>query len=325
MSDGPVLVAGLERSGTSLMYALLASHSAIAMTRRTNYWRYFADQFGDLADDENLENCLSRMRVYKRLVPLDIDYDRLRSEFVEGPRTYARLYELLHGQLVERKGARRWGDKSLNIEGYAERILHDHPEAQILHMVRDPRDRLASVMTRWQDRRGAVGAGTAAWVWSARRARRFSARHPRNYRIVHYEYLVGDPEGELRDICEFLGEVYEPTMLEMAGASTFRDRGANSSYEPRPAGAINRTSIERFNSVLTSRQIALVESVAGAEMSAHGYQRSPKALTPGERARFNLVDRPRNAGIVAAWRVREAIKSRRPQPLPEYRVVGATP
>ena len=36
MERGPVFVAGLERSGTSLIFALLASHPNIAMTRRTN-------------------------------------------------------------------------------------------------------------------------------------------------------------------------------------------------------------------------------------------------------------------------------------------------
>ena len=35
MSQGPIYIAGLERSGTSLIYALLASHPNIAMFRRT--------------------------------------------------------------------------------------------------------------------------------------------------------------------------------------------------------------------------------------------------------------------------------------------------
>ncbi|MFN2221113.1 MAG: sulfotransferase, partial [Candidatus Promineifilaceae bacterium] len=50
MQNNPVYVAGLERSGTSLMYALLASHPRIAMTRRTNMWTHFYNQYGDLAN-----------------------------------------------------------------------------------------------------------------------------------------------------------------------------------------------------------------------------------------------------------------------------------
>ena len=56
------------------------------------------------------------MRTYKRLVVLDLDFERLRGEFVEEPRTYGRLYVLLQAQVAERRGKARWGDKSLNIE-----------------------------------------------------------------------------------------------------------------------------------------------------------------------------------------------------------------
>jgi len=44
MERGPIFVAGPERSGTSLLFALLASHSQIAMTRRTNLWKHFYEQ-----------------------------------------------------------------------------------------------------------------------------------------------------------------------------------------------------------------------------------------------------------------------------------------
>ena len=64
--SGPVFIGGLERTGTSLLYALLASHPAIAMTRRTNWWTYFYDRFGDLAKDENLDRCLATIRRYRR-------------------------------------------------------------------------------------------------------------------------------------------------------------------------------------------------------------------------------------------------------------------
>ena len=170
------------------------------MTRRTNFWRYFVDQYGDLGRDENLDACLQSMRTYKRLVVLDLDFERLRREFVDGPRTYGRLYALLQAQVAERRGKGRWGDKSLNIETYTDRILTDFPEARILHMIRDPRDRLASVLARWRVRRGDIGAGTAAWLWSARLGAQHAANRPGNYMVVRYEWLVQAPEAAAREI-----------------------------------------------------------------------------------------------------------------------------
>src|ERR687896_1775843 len=74
----PVLVGGPDRSGTTLMFALLASHPNISMVRRTNMWRYFHRRYGDLGDARNLERCLSDMTRYRRMRPLKPDADRIR-------------------------------------------------------------------------------------------------------------------------------------------------------------------------------------------------------------------------------------------------------
>jgi hypothetical protein len=321
MDDDPVFIAGLERTGTSLMYALLASHEHISMTRRTNFWRYFADQFGNLEDDENLDRCLAKLRVYKRMAPLELDFAQLRADFVTGPRSYGRLYGELQRQVADRRGKPRWGDKSLNIERHTERLLEEYPNARVLHMMRDPRDRLASVMSRWTRRKGAVAVGTAGWLWSSRLARQNVARYPDRYRIVRYESLVRDPEAELREICDFIGEPYDEQMLTMSGASRFRDAGSNSSYGPRTAGSITTDSIRKYEAVLSPRQIAYVQKVARSEMIEHGYEAHPVSLTTGDRLRLVLGEQPINSGTIAAWRVREAVRQRRGTELPDYRII----
>ncbi len=98
MNKGPIFIAGLERSGTSLIYALLASHANIAMTRRTNLWTHFYNQYGDISDPANFERCLSMMMRYKRLLVLEPDPEALRQEYWQGETTYARLFALLEEQ-----------------------------------------------------------------------------------------------------------------------------------------------------------------------------------------------------------------------------------
>jgi len=321
MERGPIFIAGLERSGTSLIYALLASHSNIAMTRRTNLWTHFYGQYGDLSDPANLERCLEVMMRYKRLIKLHPDPDRLRREFQAGDRTYARLFELLEWQYAERLGRSRWGDKSLNTERYASEILDAYPGARILHMMRDPRDRFASSLTRWKVRRGGVGAGTAEWLSSAHLAMHNQRRFPDRYRIVRYETLAALPEQTLREICRFIDEEYAPEMLSMAGAPAFLEKGSNSSYGQRDPGVISTGSIGRFRQVLSPRQIAFTQMMAREEMATFEYPLEDLSLPRAQRVRFAIGDLPIELGRLVVWRTRERVRNRRGRPVPAYRLV----
>lgn len=320
-AHGPVFVGGAERTGTSLMYALLTSHPNIAMTRRTNYWRYIDGKFGDLADDGNLDACLDVMQRYKRLDVIDIDWDRLRHDFRQGPATYGRLYELLQRQQSERDGKPRWGDKSLLNERYAERIFESFEDARIIHMLRDPRDRFASVLARWKVRRGGVGAGMGEWLESVRRAETNVERWPSKCTVLKYEDLVAAPEAEMQRICDFIGEPYDAEMLTMRGAERFRSEGANSSYGKRPTGAISTSSIGKYAKVLSEPQVRYIERVGRAEMERHGYEPSLSPLTGGEALRFNALVLPFEEARRRAWEARLAWNALRSKTVPAYRFV----
>ena len=306
MGRGPIFVGGLERTGTSLIYALLASHPNLAMTRRTNWWTYFDGQYGNLADDANLDRCLTAMMRYRRHRKLEPDSDRLRDEFRAGKRSYCRLFALLEEQHAERVGKPRWGDKSLHTERYAERVFECFPDARVLHMVRDPRDRYASALKRWESNRGGVGSATAAWIASVRLGERNEKRYPDRFRIVRYETLANDPEATLRDLCAFIDEPYDPAMLAMGGANDFREAGGNSSFGRFTAGHVSTASIGRYRKVLSESQVAFMQSLAGNVMRAHGYEVSPVSLSGFGAFRYRLLDRPMNTARMVAWRLREA-------------------
>lgn len=320
MERGPIFVAGLERSGTSLMFALLASHPNVAMTRRTNMWTYFYDQYGDLSDRQNFERCLQMMMSYVRLIKLDPDPDRIRREFFQGKQTYARLFALLEEHYAERLGKPRWGDKSLNTERYAEPIFAAYPGARILHMMRDPRDRYASVLARWKVRRGRVGMGTAMWLSSVELAKKNQRQFPDQYMIVRYETLASQPEETLQKICDFIDEPYTPEMLTMQGAKGFRDQGSNSSYGDRKPGKITTSSIGKFRKVLTPQQVAFIQSKAEKEMLAFDYPLEPVQWATGARLRFALADWPLNQALLVTWRVRDSIRNYFGRRLPDYRI-----
>jgi hypothetical protein len=304
---GPIFIGGLDRSGTSLIYALLASHPRIAMTRRTNWWSYFDGQYGDLANDANLDRLLSVMARYRRHRKLQPDIAALRTAFREGPAEYGRLFGLLEDQHARRLGKPRWGDKSLHTERYASRVFSVFPDARLLHMVRDPRDRYASVLKRWKKLRGGVGAATAAWLASVELADRNAAAWPSRYLVLRYEDLATEPEATLRRVCDFIGEPFDPAMLGMEGADDFRSQGGNSSYERFGVGVISTQSIGRYRQAISRSDIAFIEGRAASAMRRLGYEPERAEFRGMDRVRHSALHVPLNLLKMAAWHARERL------------------
>ncbi len=309
---GPIFVTGADRSGTTLMFALLASHPRISMVRRTNLFRWFDGRYGDLGDPENLERCLDDLLGYRRIDHLHPDRDRLQREFRQGPATYGRLFSLLHRHHAERVGRPRWGDKSLHSEHYADQILEAFPDARIVQMVRDPRDRYASVRRRGGANLDRVGAATGRWLRSARAAARNRRRYPDRYLVVRYEDLVTDPEGTMREVCAFIGEDFVSVMLQMGAVPDHRVAGANSSFGDVEAGAITTRAVGRFRRVLEPSEIAFIEIVAGRHLRALGYARARMPMSLRDWLALLAHDLPVQGARMLAWLVVAHRARRRP-------------
>src|SRR5581483_4780575 len=302
MDYQPVYVVGADRSGTTLMQALLASHPHLAFSdKASNLWTYFYKQYGSLARRENFERCLAAMLRYNHVQALYPDPECIRQEFLEGEPTYPRLFALLHEQYARQIGKPRWGDRSTYVERFADEIFKAYPSAKMLHMVRDPRDRYASSITRWQRGEGKVGGGAARWLYSMHWAKRNLARYPDRYLLVRYESLTMQPEETLHEICEFLAEPFDPAMLQFAGAHHFRSRGGNSSYGRQKDTQISPGSIGKYRQVLTAREIAFLQHRTYREMIEHHYALDRITLSRRDQLLFYMLDVPSNLARMAIW------------------------
>ena len=291
------------------------------MTRRTNLWQYFYRRFGDLNKRENLDRCLAMMKQYRRLRIMNPDYEHIVQQLRQGNVDDIKLFTLIWDQYAEKLGKSRWGDKSLNTERYADVIFKAYPGAYILHIVRDPRDRYASALKRWKVIRGGVGSGAGMWLDSVRIGYRNMRKYPDRYRFVRYETLAAHPEKTMREICDLIGETYDPVMLSMRGAEAFRDDGGNSSFEQHEPGSISTRSVGRYRKYLTPRWIAFIQAAAGREMKSLDYALDDLQLSARERLLFSAIDLPLNAARLTAWRWREAYLDRAGRPIPESRLV----
>lgn len=265
--SGPVYVTGASRSGKTLVRWILSSHSNILLTRRTDLWSRFLGRFGDLSHSENLDRCLDALFARKQVVALHLDRAQILRSFTSGPPTYDHLFAVVHEQVARRDGKRRWGEQSEGIERCVAPLLGAHPDARIVHLVRDPRDRYEAIVERDGRKRARLARTTAEWLASARRASLYAAHHPRQYMVLRFERLVREPEAQIRSLCDFVGEPYEPAMVQMPGARRY------DAYREGPdATPLSVRFLGRGAALLRPREVAFVQRAAAREMREHGYE-----------------------------------------------------
>jgi hypothetical protein len=308
MTDrGPLFLAGIDRSGIGLLGEVLEAHPDIAVTRRVNFWSFYNDRYGDLSDEANLDRCLADMMSYTRISRLQPQWPLLRRDFLAGERTYARLFALLQEQNMRRLGKSRWADKSLNAEGSARAILEAFPNGKMIHVLRDPRDRYASQLTHRGSRRGKVGGGTALWLWSARLAENNARDFAGRYKVVQYEHMVRHPEAFLRELCLFMDQEYSPQMLTMEPAGDGEAAGAGADRAQRHFWT---TSIGRYGSTLSERDVAFIQLYTAREMGRYGYQPDIIQMSPAGKATYYAINVPVNSVRLLLARWQSAVRDR---------------
>ena len=301
-APGPIFLAGVDRSGIGLLGELLEAHPDVAISRRTNFWSFYYQRFGDLERPQNLDRCVTQMLRYTRIQALHPDRDDLLERVRQGQATYARLFAALQEQHLDRLGKSRWGDKSLDAEKHADIIFREFPNAVMLHVIRDPRDRYASQATHRRAARGEVGSGVALWRWSVRHARRNKSRHPGRYLVVRYEDLVTRPREVLALICTFVGVQFTSEMLDVA---------------------FTTASIGRYRRDLSPREIAFISLVAGRWMVDLDYAADQARLPWQDCLLYCLIDVPRNLARMELWWIRRAWADRTASRPSTRRLVGS--
>ncbi len=152
----PIFIAGLQRSGTSLMRGIIGSHPTVAIFQwDLPLWTSFYDRYKyKNLDDvtiwcQLIQEILSHTKVQEASIILDRN---AIFKAVDGESHVACgvIFEHILRQYATQVGRPRWGLKTPNNEFYAEAIFKAYPNAKMIHMIRDPRDVAVSIKsTGW--------------------------------------------------------------------------------------------------------------------------------------------------------------------------------
>ena len=310
-SPRPIFVIGAARSGTTLLQAMLGAHPSIAALPEMHFWFRIvnlSDYWGDLSDPSRLREALSELINLPAglLDRFDFDVSRLMADLPAGPLSYGSLLDAVGLDLCHREGKRRWSEKTP--WQTAEQIWQLFPEAQVIHLLREPRRTISSTMEMpFND----LPAWKLAEQWdryTVANIRSGMARGSRYYLQVRYEDLVSSPATTLGLVCSFLVEDFESSMLSRRQETTAVFGGvpawqAAASGPVRPLAADDRrlSAVQRALIALSIRHnaAALGYEAPRRRTIATGYALWPVTLPA--RLGGRIRDR-RNAGLSPAER-----------------------
>ena len=306
----PLFICGTARSGTTLVTSLLDAHPALAVfPEETYHYRLLLDRplgrlvvrAADLFEIPALKAILAWPPVtFFSLPRRRAVEERLRQwsqSFGERPpaerhqavgevlgqqggrrdpwRAFIDLYDRLAPESSH--GKRYWIEKTPSNErfvAFTERFFGG--TARYLHVLRDPRDVIASWVLRTntvgQDREKTVLHVCYVWAHSVVAALANMEACPGRYHVFKYEHLVQRARVVLSDVVEFLGigmdeRLWHPSRLGVVLPS-------NSSYPDAPtsAGTLLDSQVGRHGEILSGNEIALIKNLIGEQMGACGYQ-----------------------------------------------------
>jgi hypothetical protein len=299
LRERPIFMLGAERSGTTLVMAMLGCHPRIAVPEVV--WHYprfrpYLFTYGDLSKEENLRTLAGEMvfglktPFWGMAVNVRTIVDEIMSDLEE--QSFAGIYCAMLERFARVSGNKpRWGEKTPHNLFFVKEILEDFPNAQFICITRDGRDASADYL---ESSFGPTNIFAAAESWAlcqnAVKPWRKSLGASQ-WMDLKYEDLVTDPAGVLRRTCDFLGEDYAPEMLGFFETDLARKRGATKDH--RPLGhAVSDRYVGVHKNLLSLRDQRIFAWVAGKELTEAGYacDVEPLPLSEEQVAHYREVD-----------------------------------
>ena len=207
-------------------------------------------------------------------------------------RSVAQMISRLHEIYADSKGKTRWGQKTPRFVRHLELLAENFPGSKTIHMVRDPRAVVSSLIQSNVHRSNAYH-GSQRWKMDVSAGLKYESNHRDRVLRIFYENLVKSPEDVLKEISAFLE--LDPSEMSVKGDekiqeySTFYE-SIHANIERSPTTAF----IDKWRQQLSQEEVAVVEAICGELMGDLGYERSSMSIsTPTLKPRKALSLRVR--------------------------------
>ena len=300
LQERPIFVTGSERSGTTLIMAMLGCHPRLAVPEVSWYYprfRPYVFTYGNLSDPKNLRVLVDEMAYGLRTpfwgmqVNPVVFAEEIMALAREREPSFAGVFCAMLERYSREVGKPRWGEKTPYNLFYIEHILQDFPNAQFVFIYRDGRDASAEFL---ESSFGPTNIYCAAELWQMgqQAVKPWRAQLPDDQWFdIRYEDFVRAPVPHLKRLCEYLGESYTDELLEFHRTPIAQRRGKSKDNAPI-ALPVSDKYVGIYRELLSVRDQRIIAWVAGDSLHELGYEDilEPLVLTQEQITLYEELD-----------------------------------
>ncbi len=254
MAQQVLFVTGVGRSGTTVLQSMLHSHSAINFNAETHFFKRYLLPYllkGRVPSKEVLaaDPYLSRLDKSRHTALLKLPLNT-QDSLKEG-------FELIMGS---GENTAFIGDKDTEYVRYFPHLKKLYPDAWMIHIIRDPRDVVASRMKTECGAKRSIEFHIAEYRYYIQKVRKEGpALFGNHFLELKYEDLIVNPEEELTKLLNPLGLTYEPGMLEFYKSGNQLVADDEMKWKENVAKPLNAGNFGKWKASLTEHDAALLQ------------------------------------------------------------------
>lgn len=273
-----IVIGGLQRSGTSLLRAIIGSHSDITLLQ----WDVpLLTKFLDIYKDKKISQKDAKVIIqdivnHPKIKETNIKYNiEILNRTIEEKENYIYedLYIILQKHYLSQTNGNNIGIKTPHNELNSNEILKRFPNTKFIHIVRNPLDTLTSLNEanrKWWNSKTNYFHHMKLWQESAEIGLSNSTKYPNNYLLIKYENLILNPEKTIISMCNFLDINFKEEMLQMNNHPGWK--GDNSSFNKNKVQSkFSTSSIGRYKNTIKKETIYAYSLLVGKQMNDLGY------------------------------------------------------
>jgi hypothetical protein len=276
----PFFVVGAQRSGTTMLRLMLNNHPRLAVPFESGFITVFharLAEYGDLTERANAHRLLKDICQHPKVQKggLVADPGAVLGHKIQ---SYADLVDAIFTEYARLKGKPRWGDKTPAYITDIDVLWQVVPGCKIVHLVRDGRDVALSLGgLKWGTRH--VPRAAEDWRWKTVLAHKVGTVLGEHFLEVRFEDVVADPERELRRICGFLGEAFDPAVLDYPATAEGEMPSDSLQWHRTSTRAPDTAKVYLWKQRMPLEDRILFEEIAGDALAMFGYELERRAPT----------------------------------------------